>query len=101
MKIFSWLSCILVAVVAVVAEEREPPTELQIETTFKPESCPHKAKTRDHVHVHYVSCWGDRKGLYWLDFNWENFCRPEVFSRMETNSILGMCGIYIHYYFHC
>lgn len=56
MKIFSWLSCILVAVTAVVAEEaRVPPTELQIETTFKPNPCPNQAKKGDRIHVHYVS----------------------------------------------
>jgi len=59
MKIFSWLSCVLVAVAAVAAEDAKvPPTELQIETTFKPDSCPHKAKKRDYIHVHYVSRWG-------------------------------------------
>lgn len=55
MKIFSWLSCILVAVAAVAAEDSKPPTELEIETTFKPDSCPNQAKKRDHIHVHYVS----------------------------------------------
>lgn len=56
MKIFSWLSCVLVAVVAVVAEDAKvPPTELQIETTFKPDVCPQQAKAKDHIHVHYVS----------------------------------------------
>ena len=59
MKIFSWLSCILIAVTAVIAENtKEPPTELQIETTFKPDSCPHQAKAEDYIHVHYVSHWG-------------------------------------------
>ena len=53
MKFFSWLSCILVAVAAVDA--KDPPTELEIETTYKPDSCPYKAKKRDYIHVHYVS----------------------------------------------
>ena len=56
MKFFSWLSCILVAVAAVAAEDAKvPPTELQIETTFKPDDCPRQAKVRDYIHVHYVS----------------------------------------------
>ena len=57
MKIFSWISCILVAAVAAVAAEdaKVPPTELQIETTFKPEKCVTQAKVRDYIHVHYVS----------------------------------------------
>ena len=56
MKIFSWLSCILVAVTAVTAENTKvPPTELQIETTFKPDSCPRQAQKKDYIHVHYVS----------------------------------------------
>lgn len=56
MKLFSWLSCILVAVAAVAAEDAKiPPTELQIETTFKPDECPHQAKKGDKIQVHYVS----------------------------------------------
>ena len=57
MKIFGWLSCILVAAVAAVAEDaaKVAPKELQIETTFKPDACPHQAKKGDHVEVHYVS----------------------------------------------
>ena len=60
MKIFSWLSCILVAVTAVAAndsQEKIPPKELIIETTYKPDSCPYQSKKRDHIHVHYVSCY--------------------------------------------
>ena len=65
MKIFSWLSCIFVAVAAVAAEDTKvPPTELQIETTFKPDSCPHQAKKRDYIHVHYVSCLGGECNTY-------------------------------------
>ena len=59
MKLFSWLSCILVAV-AVAAHGSPDPTELKIETTFKPDSCPHQAKKKDYIHVHYVSRWGYR-----------------------------------------
>jgi hypothetical protein len=59
MKVFSWLSCIFVAVAAVTAEDAKvPPTELQIETTFKPVACPNQAKARDHIDVHYVSRYG-------------------------------------------
>ncbi|KAF8815374.1 hypothetical protein BYT27DRAFT_7129097 [Phlegmacium glaucopus] len=55
MKIFCWLSCILVAAVAVAAEDAKvPPTELQIETTFKPEECPNQAKKGDRIEVHYT-----------------------------------------------
>ena len=65
MKIFSWLSCVLVAVTAVVAEDvRIPPTELQIETTFKPDSCPYQAKQKDYIHVHYVSRFGGPQCLF-------------------------------------
>lgn len=57
MKIFGWLSCILVAAVTVAAEDAKvPPKELQIETTFKPAECPNQAKKGDRIEVHYVSC---------------------------------------------
>jgi FK506-binding protein 2 len=52
MKIFSWLSCILVAVTAVNAKPQ--PTELHIETTFKPDACPQQAKKGDVISVHYT-----------------------------------------------
>ena len=55
MRIFSWISCVLVAVTAVIAEDAQPPTDLEIVTTFKPDSCPYQAKKKDHIHVHYVS----------------------------------------------
>jgi len=55
MKLFGWLSYILVAVAAVAAEDaKTPPTELQIETTFKPDECPHQAKKGDKIQVHYT-----------------------------------------------
>ena len=68
MKIFSWISCILVAAVAAVAAEdaKVPPTELQIETTFKPEKCVTQAKVRDYIHVHYVSRFKRRDRKYLL-----------------------------------
>ncbi|KAF8149415.1 hypothetical protein B0H34DRAFT_777479 [Crassisporium funariophilum] len=55
MKVFSWLSCVLLAAVAVVAEEaKAAPVELQIETTFLPEACPNKAQKGDKIKVHYT-----------------------------------------------
>ena len=60
MKITSWLSYILVAIAPAAAYDAPvAPTELEIETTFKPESCPYQAKKKDHIHVHYVSRLGD------------------------------------------
>jgi hypothetical protein len=60
MKIFSWLSCILAAVITFAAKDvqaTEPPKELIIETTYKPDSCPYQSKKKDYIHVHYVSRW--------------------------------------------
>ncbi|PPQ99674.1 hypothetical protein CVT24_009746 [Panaeolus cyanescens] len=54
MKAFTWISCALLAAVSVVAEEKVAPTELQIETTFKPEDCTKTAKTGDRIQVHYT-----------------------------------------------
>lgn len=55
MKIFTWLSCIFVAVTSVSAQDTKvPPTELQIESTFKPDACPHQAQKGDRLWVHYV-----------------------------------------------
>ncbi|KAK7473137.1 Peptidyl-prolyl cis-trans isomerase fpr2 [Stygiomarasmius scandens] len=51
MQLFNWLLCLLFAVTAYAAE---PPTELQIDTTFKPESCSVTAKSGDLVKVHYT-----------------------------------------------
>ncbi|KIP11578.1 hypothetical protein PHLGIDRAFT_99370 [Phlebiopsis gigantea 11061_1 CR5-6] len=53
MKFLSWLSVTALAL-AVSAEERVPPTELQIETTFKPEECSFTAKSGDVIKVHYT-----------------------------------------------
>ncbi|KAF8907887.1 hypothetical protein CPB84DRAFT_1674582 [Gymnopilus junonius] len=56
MKLFAWLSSSLLFAVAVVSAEgdREPPKELEIKTTFSPESCPNKAQTGDRIKVHYT-----------------------------------------------
>ena len=57
MKFLNWLSVAALAVVASAADtqERIPPTELVVETTYKPEDCPVTAKTGDAIKVHYVS----------------------------------------------
>jgi hypothetical protein len=47
-----WFSLLALAACALAVE---PPTELQIETTFMPENCPVKAGKGDTVSVHYVS----------------------------------------------
>lgn len=47
-----WFSLLAVAVCVFAAE---PPTELQIETTFMPEECSEKAAKGDTISVHYVS----------------------------------------------
>ena len=53
MQLFKlWFSLLAVAV-SVLATQ--PPTELQIETTFMPEECPQKAAKGDTISVHYVS----------------------------------------------
>ena len=40
---------------ALVALAKEPPTELQIDVTHKPDDCTVTAKTGDSIKVHYVS----------------------------------------------
>ncbi len=52
MQFFSVFACLALAIAALAA--KEPPTELQIDTTFLPEDCSVKAKTGDKVQVHYV-----------------------------------------------
>jgi hypothetical protein len=56
MKFFNWLSWLVVVAVAVVvsADERTPPEELQIDTTYRPADCSAKAKKGDSIQVHYV-----------------------------------------------
>jgi len=54
MKVFGLLSCVFLAATAVLAETRQAPEELEIETTFMPAECPNKAKTGDSIKVHYV-----------------------------------------------
>lgn len=46
------LVCALLFAVGVLAAEA--PTELKIETTYLPESCPAQAKKGDSIQVHYV-----------------------------------------------
>ena len=53
-----WFSLLAVAVCVFAAQ---PPTELQIETTFMPEACPDKAVKGDTIAVHYVS---PRRSMY-------------------------------------
>ncbi|KAF8965545.1 hypothetical protein BDZ97DRAFT_1811199 [Flammula alnicola] len=55
MKFFSWLSFAVFGAVAANAQDgRQPPTELQIETTFMPDTCGNKAQTGDRIKVHYT-----------------------------------------------
>ncbi|KAJ7931363.1 hypothetical protein B0H13DRAFT_1957774 [Mycena leptocephala] len=51
MRVATWLSSVLFAAVVLAAD---PPTELQIETTFLPEECPTKAAKGDSIKVHYT-----------------------------------------------
>jgi len=51
MQFLKWLPSLLFAT-AVVA--KEPPTELQIETTYMPDDCTVKAAKGDSIQVHYV-----------------------------------------------
>ena len=60
MKLFSVVSALFFGAVAVSAAQ-EPPTELEIKTTFMPEDCTEKATTNDKIKVHYVRLgWHDR-----------------------------------------
>lgn len=52
MQLLSLFTLLGFAFVVAVAE---PPTELQIETTYKPADCSITAKTGDSIKVHYVS----------------------------------------------
>ncbi|KAJ4483909.1 hypothetical protein J3R30DRAFT_3698880 [Lentinula aciculospora] len=58
MQILNWCLCIFAAAVATVYAEDpatyEPPTELNIQTTFAPEACTVKAKAGDSIKVHYT-----------------------------------------------
>jgi hypothetical protein len=51
MRVATWFSSLLFAAVVLAAD---PPTTLQIETTFMPEDCPAKATKGDSIQVHYV-----------------------------------------------
>ena len=48
------LAFLTVLVASCVVSAAEPPTELKIETTFMPDSCPVKAAKGDQIKVHYV-----------------------------------------------
>ena len=52
MQLFSLFSLFAFALVALA---KKPPTELQIDTTYKPDDCTVTAKTGDSIKVHYVS----------------------------------------------
>ncbi|KAJ7724471.1 hypothetical protein DFH07DRAFT_759068 [Mycena maculata] len=52
MRVAAWLSTLLLSAVVVLAAE--PPTDLQIETTYLPEECPVKAQKGDSIKVHYT-----------------------------------------------
>ncbi|GJE97745.1 FKBP-type peptidyl-prolyl cis-trans isomerase [Phanerochaete sordida] len=54
MKFLSVLPLLALAAVALADEERVPPTELVIETTYKPDDCPVTAKDGDSIKVHYT-----------------------------------------------
>ncbi|PPQ71269.1 hypothetical protein CVT26_012040 [Gymnopilus dilepis] len=56
MKFFTWLaSSLLFSAAAVLADSTAaPPSDLEIKTTYMPESCPHKASTGDRIQVHYI-----------------------------------------------
>ena len=53
MQFLTWASCFL-SLAALTLAEVEQPNELNIETTYLPESCPVKAATGDKIEVHYV-----------------------------------------------
>ncbi|KAI5120660.1 hypothetical protein M0805_007997 [Coniferiporia weirii] len=52
MQWFSWLSFLLVLPVLLVSAE--DPTELEIKSTFIPDSCPQTAANGDSIKVHYT-----------------------------------------------
>lgn len=52
MKLLHWLPSLFLA--ATVFADAEAPTELQIETTFKPDDCTVTAGKGDQIQVHYV-----------------------------------------------
>ncbi|KAF9557969.1 hypothetical protein CPC08DRAFT_692664 [Agrocybe pediades] len=55
MKLFAWLTGALFATAAMASDNaKQAPTELQIETTFKPEDCTVFAQKGDSIEVHYT-----------------------------------------------
>ena len=51
MRVLAFVAALIAATVVVA---KEPPTELEIKTTFLPEDCKVKAQTGDSIQVHYV-----------------------------------------------
>ncbi|KAK7692507.1 hypothetical protein QCA50_004134 [Cerrena zonata] len=51
-NLLNWLSVLVLA--WVVSAQEEPPTELQIDVTHKPEDCPVTAQKGDSIKVHYT-----------------------------------------------
>jgi len=54
----------------------QPPTELEIETTFMPEECPQKAVKGDTISVHYVS---PRRSMY--------YCSHRGYPTFQTGTL--------------
>ncbi|KAJ7510083.1 hypothetical protein B0H11DRAFT_1957538 [Mycena galericulata] len=52
MRVAGFFSSLLLAAVAVIAAD--PPTKLEIDTTYLPEDCPAKAQKGDSIKVHYT-----------------------------------------------
>ncbi|CAL1706708.1 unnamed protein product [Somion occarium] len=52
MNLLNWLSVLVFA--WVVSAAKEPPTELKIDVTSKPEECPVTAQKGDSIRVHYT-----------------------------------------------
>ena len=82
MKFLSWFSVIALALAASAqdAQERVPPTELVIETTYKPDDCTVTAKTGDAIKVHYVSSVRDELGI-------SNLCSADRDSVLEWQQV--------------
>ena len=54
MQLLNWLRVPSLLFVAMAVVAQEPPTELQIETTYLPDDCTQKAAKGDSIEVHYV-----------------------------------------------
>lgn len=84
MQFLSWFS--VLALVFVVAA-KEPPTELKIDTTYKPADCSAKAEKGDHIKVHYVSSYSSVYRYWEAD---ALLRRRERCSRMARSLTPGM-----------